>query len=258
MNFDAPSLPPMLVPECDPPLGLAAEPEMSVEGLAGAGLPGLWMPARRGGSTAAWGASWVTYDRLKRLIDITCSLLIIVILSPLFPVIALLIVATSRGSALFRQRRLGHEGRPFWCLKFRTMVADAEEQLKRQADLVARFQDNFKIKDDPRVTRVGAFLRKTSLDELPQLFNVLRGDISLIGPRPIVEKEQAKYGVYAAKLLSVKPGLSGMWQVYGRSDTTYPQRIAMDMAYIDNRSLRLDLRLMVLTAYVVLRGRGAY
>src|SRR5262249_19089486 len=120
------------------------------------------------------------------------------------------------------------------------------------------FEANFKIKNDPRVTRLGRFLRFTSLDELPQLFNVLRGDLSLIGPRPIVEAEQTKYGAHALTLLSVKPGLSGMWQVYGRSDTTYEQRITMDMHYIDNRSLLLDLKLMVLTPYAVVRGRGAY
>jgi lipopolysaccharide/colanic/teichoic acid biosynthesis glycosyltransferase len=138
------------------------------------------------------------------------------------------------------------------------MVVDAEERLRKCADLGQQYQGNFKIKDDPRLTSIGGFLRKTSLDELPQLFNVLRGDISLIGPRPIVEPELVKYGASAGKLLSVKPGLSGMWQVRGRPETTYEQRVEMDMSYIDNRSLWLDLRLIVLTIHVVLKGRATY
>jgi lipopolysaccharide/colanic/teichoic acid biosynthesis glycosyltransferase len=238
MSFEAPLHPPTLIPECHP----------------------AWRSTSGNdpGTAAATGAGWAAYDRLKRSLDLAVALALGIALLPLFPAIAALIKLTSPGPVLFRQKRLGHRGRPFYCYKFRTMVLDAEEQLKRSAELSGMFQKNFKIKDDPRITRAGSFLRLTSLDELPQLLNVLRGDISLIGPRPIVEAEQAKYGVHAPKLLSVKPGLSGMWQVYGRSDTSYEQRIEMDMTYIDRRSLLLDMKLMVLTAYVVIRGRGAY
>jgi lipopolysaccharide/colanic/teichoic acid biosynthesis glycosyltransferase len=181
-----------------------------------------------------------------------------IVLSPIFAVVAILVWWTSPGPVIFRQKRLGQRGRIFWCYKFRTMVSDAEEQLRRSATLAQQYQGNFKIKDDPRLTSIGGFLRKTSLDELPQLYNVLRGDISLIGPRPIVEPERVKYGDCAEKLLSVKPGLSGRWQVSGRAETTYDERVAMDMNYIDNRSLWLDLKLILLTVYVVLRGRETY
>jgi lipopolysaccharide/colanic/teichoic acid biosynthesis glycosyltransferase len=137
------------------------------------------------------------------------------------------------------------------------MVPDAERLLATRADLRGRFLVNYKLDDDPRVTRLGAFLRRTSLDELPQLWNVLRGDMSLIGPRPIVEAEISKYGVHGAQLLLVKPGLGGVWQVSGRSDTSYDERVQMDMHYIRNRSLRLDLSLIVRTALAVVRRRGA-
>jgi len=137
------------------------------------------------------------------------------------------------------------------------MVVDAEDVLARSPELRAQFEVNFKLARDPRLTSVGAFLRRTSLDELPQFYNVLNGTMSLIGPRPIVPRERAKYGSCIDKLLSVKPGLGGAWQAYGRSNTSYGQRIALDMYYIDNRSLLLDLKMMLLTALVVILGQGA-
>jgi undecaprenyl-phosphate galactose phosphotransferase len=192
------------------------------------------------------------------VIDIVASLLILFLLMPLLVAIAIGIKLSSRGPILFEQKRLGRGGKLFWCYKFRTMVRDAEFELARRGDLLAQFHENYKIKDDPRVTWVGAILRGTSLDELPQLWNVLRGDMSLIGPRPIVEPELQKYGVHASRLLTVKPGLGGIWQVSGRSDTTYADRVAMDMRYVESRSLGLDLRLLIRTALVVIQRKGAY
>jgi lipopolysaccharide/colanic/teichoic acid biosynthesis glycosyltransferase len=204
------------------------------------------------------GRRVIDYERSKRAIDVCVSLSLLILLSPLLLAIALLVKATSRGPVIFRHGRVGRYGRRFGCLKFRTMVENAEEVLRRRPDLREEFEANFKLKNDPRLTRIGGFLRKSSLDELPQLINVLRGELSLIGPRPIVPSELTKYGSKHRKLLSVKPGLGGFWQVYGRSDTTYEERIAMDMEYIDRRSLGLDLKLMALTARVVIEGRGAY
>jgi lipopolysaccharide/colanic/teichoic acid biosynthesis glycosyltransferase len=248
MSFDAPLPPATLVPDRDRGMSPAAPTDEAIRSLVSSGLDHLLR--RREGCVA--------YEHGKRIIELWLSTVAVVVLLPVFALVAILVRWSSPGPVLFRQRRLGRHGRVFWCYKFRTMVEDAEERLQRCAELAQRYQENFKIKEDPRVTRIGAFLRKTSLDELPQLVNVLRGEISLIGPRPIVEPELAKYGVHAEKLLSVKPGVSGLWQVRRCADTTYAERIAMDMTYIDNRSLWLDLKLIVLTVIVVLRGRGAY
>ena len=144
---------------------------------------------------------------------------------PLLIGIAVAIRATTAGPILFRHRRLGRGGVEFWCYKFRTMVVNAEQLLETDHQLRDRFQESYKLKVDPRTTPIGVWLRKTSLDELPQLFNILTGTMSLIGPRPIVAPERAKYHEFADKLLSVKPGLGGYWQVYGRSNTTYAQRV---------------------------------
>jgi lipopolysaccharide/colanic/teichoic acid biosynthesis glycosyltransferase len=197
------------------------------------------------------------YNYSKRCLDIICSLTLLLLALPLFACIAVLIKTTSRGPIFFAHRRLGRHGKEFGCLKFRTMVADAEDRLQQDAHLQRKFEESFKLKEDPRVTRVGAFLRKTSLDELPQLLHVLWGEMSLIGPRPIVERELSKYSIYGKKLLSLKPGLSGMWQVCGRSDTTYPQRVMMDMHYIDHRCLSLDLKLLLCTVVAVVKKSGA-
>jgi lipopolysaccharide/colanic/teichoic acid biosynthesis glycosyltransferase len=194
----------------------------------------------------------------KRGLDISVSLALLLLGSPLLLLVALMVKATSSGPVFFAHRRLGHNGKEFDCLKFRTMSADAEERLKQDPQLRRRFEEKFKLEDDPRITAVGAFLRRTSLDELPQFFHVLRGEMSLVGPRPIVEDELVKYSIYGNKLLSVKPGLSGLWQVCGRSHTTYPQRVMMDMHYIDHRCLTLDLQLLLMTASAVLRKSGAW
>ena len=207
---------------------------------------------------AATKAAGRGYEACKRAIDVAASATLLVLFLPALVAIAIGVKLSSPGPIFFRQRRLGRGGHTFWCYKFRTMVRNAESLLRRNEDLFAIFDENYKIVNDPRVTRFGAFLRRTSLDELPQLWNVLRGEMSLIGPRPIVEPELGKYGAHASRLLTVKPGLGGVWQVSGRSDTSYPERVAMDLHYIDSRSLWLDLSLLVRTALVVIKGRGAY
>ncbi len=198
------------------------------------------------------------YEFCKRLLDIAGSLLLLFLLLPVFLIVSLVIRLTSPGPVLFKQKRPGYRGRQFWCYKFRTMVVDAEALFKANPELQRRFQEQGKIKDDPRITRVGKFLRQTSLDELPQLLNVLQGTMSLIGPRPILNSQAEQYGDYLPKLYSVKPGLGGLWQISGRSDLNFEERIQLDMRYIDHRSLGFDLMLLWRTALIVLRGRGAY
>ena len=197
------------------------------------------------------------YDLCKRALDVFGALVLLLVTLPLSIVVAISIKVTSPGPVLFRHKRMGHGGKEFWFTKFRTMVVDAEDQLNGNAQLRRQFEEKFKLDDDPRVTRVGAFLRKTSIDELPQLLHVLRGDMTLIGPRPIEKAQLVKYTIYGNKLLTVKPGLGGLWQTCGRSETTHAERVLMDMYYIDHRSLSLDLRLLLQTALVVLRRSGA-
>jgi len=186
----------------------------------------------------------------------------ILFVAPLIGAIALAIRATSKGPALYSQQRVGKSGVPFRAWKFRTMVQNADEVLRRELksnpSLRAEWELNFKLKDDPRVTAVGRFLRKTSLDELPQLWNVLRGEMSLVGPRPIVDAEVVRYGDSISLLGRVKPGLSGLWQVSGRSNTTYDDRVRLDMYYIRNWSVWLDIFILAKTCAVVLRRQGAY
>ncbi|MDQ2730101.1 MAG: sugar transferase [Armatimonadota bacterium] len=198
------------------------------------------------------------YEISKRLFDLVVALSAVLLLSPVFAVIAVAIKLTSPGPILFRQKRLGRNGELFWCFKFRTMVCGAEQRLQQSPELRKQFEQNYKLKNDPRLTRIGSFLRTTSLDELPQFLNVVRSDMSIIGPRPIVPPEISKYGPYGDKLLTVKPGLGGMWQAMGRSDTSYTQRIELDMAYIDSCSLGLDIRLFISTILAVIKIRGAY
>jgi lipopolysaccharide/colanic/teichoic acid biosynthesis glycosyltransferase len=197
------------------------------------------------------------YELYKQGIDVVGSLILLLFTSPLFLIIAISIKLTSPGPVFYKHRRLGRGGREFWCIKFRTMAVDADDQLRRNPKLRQQFAGNFKIKDDPRITRLGSFLRKTSLDELPQIVSILQGEMSLIGPRAIVETELEKYSIYGKKLLSVKPGLSGLWQVSGRSNVEYPDRVFLDMHYIDHRCLLLDIQLLFRTPIAVLKGDGA-
>ncbi len=198
-----------------------------------------------------------TFDVVKRAIDVNLSILMIVVGMPVILIVALAIKITSRGPVLYRHRRLGRGGRQFDCWKFRTMVTDADEILRNDEALREEFEARFKIENDPRLTPIGGFLRRTSLDEIPQLMQVLQGQMTLIGPRPIVPHELEKYSIYGPKLLTVKPGLSGMWQTSGRSDTTYAERIHLDMRYIDNRSVKLDAKLLAKTVVTVLKRTGA-
>jgi exopolysaccharide biosynthesis polyprenyl glycosylphosphotransferase len=195
---------------------------------------------------------------LKRTVDVIASALGLVLLSPLLLAIALAILVDSGRPVLFRQRRAGIEGEPFTMLKFRTMVADAEERLGELVDLGDLEQPAFKIADDPRVTRVGRFLRRYSLDEIPQFVNVLKGEMSLVGPRPEEEAVVALYDERQQMRLAVKPGMTGPMQVYGRSDLTFEERLAMERDYLDNLSLLTDLAILLRTPRAILRGEGAY
>jgi lipopolysaccharide/colanic/teichoic acid biosynthesis glycosyltransferase len=195
---------------------------------------------------------------LKTGIDRFFAVLLLLILSPLLAVIAALVRATSHGPIIHRRRVVGLFGNEFDAFKFRTMVADADQVLEQSTDLRREFDANIKLRDDPRRTTVGRWLRKTSLDELPQLVNVLRGEMSLVGPRMIAPDEMPKFGAALEKRLSVKPGLTGLWQVSGRQELDYSERIALDLHYVDNRSLWLDLTILLKTIPAVLSMRGAY
>jgi exopolysaccharide biosynthesis polyprenyl glycosylphosphotransferase len=195
---------------------------------------------------------------LKRALDITVSATLLTLLSPLLLAIATLILLDSGRPILFRQRRAGREGAPFTMLKFRTMVADAEQRLGELVDLEQLDEPAFKIADDPRVTRTGRLLRRTSLDELPQLINVLRGDMSLVGPRPEEEAVVALYDERQRIRLAIKPGLTGPMQVYGRGDLTFEERLAIERDYLDNLSLTGDLAILLRTPRAIVRGEGAY
>lgn len=199
---------------------------------------------------------------VKRSLDIVLVALGGLLALPVMLLIALLIRMDSPGPIVYRARRIGAEGKMFNCLKFRSMYLDADERLKHilaeNAELRAEFEATHKLKDDPRVTRMGALLRKTSLDELPQLWNVLIGEMSLVGPRPIVTAEIEKYAEVFEVYKQVRPGITGYWQVHGRSDTTYEERVNMDLFYVSNWSPWLDLVVLIKTVGVVLMGKGAY
>ncbi|MFH0920560.1 MAG: sugar transferase [Fibrobacterota bacterium] len=202
------------------------------------------------------------YLAIKRLVDFAGALCAFALFLPTLLLISLIIKITDpRGSVFFRQYRLGKNGRPFRIFKFRTMIHNAEAVLKKNRDLYEEYiRNNFKLpgNSDPRITWIGSFLRKTSLDELPQIFNALTGDMSLVGPRPIVLDEIVKYDKYRKKLLSVKPGITGWWQVSGRSNVDYPDRIYLEMFYVERASVFFDLKILIETIPVVLFGKGAH
>jgi exopolysaccharide biosynthesis polyprenyl glycosylphosphotransferase len=195
---------------------------------------------------------------LKRMLDLVVSTLALLLSWPVMLVLAVAIKLDSPGPVFYRRRVVGVGGKLFDALKFRTMYVDAEERLARDGELRREFEQNFKLKDDPRVTRMGRVLRKASLDELPQLFNVLWGQMSLVGPRMITSEERARYGKWRMNLSTVKPGITGLWQVSGRSDVSYEQRVMLDMHYIRNFSIWFDLHLLWQTIPAVVKGHGAY
>jgi len=196
---------------------------------------------------------------IKTAVDYALAVPSLLILLPVFIGIALLIKSDSRGPIFYRRRVLGVGGRSFDAFKFRTMFVNGDELLDRQPQLLATLRANHKLENDPRITRLGRWLRRYSLDELPQLLNVILGQMSLVGPRMISEPELVKYGPFQANLLAVKPGLTGLWQVSGRAALSYEERVRLDMQYIQNYTIWQDLQILfVRTPIAVFKARGAY
>ena len=198
------------------------------------------------------------YIKIKRVIDVILASVALILLSPLFAIIAIAIKIDSKGPVFFAHKRIGKNGKIIKLYKFRSMVINAEELIKSfTPEQMREYKENYKSTNDPRITKVGKFLRKTSLDELPQLINIINGDLSIIGPRPVVADELEKYGVNKDKFLSVTPGLTGYWAANGRSNTTYEQRMEMELYYIDNLSLKMDIKVFFKTILSVLKKEGA-
>jgi Undecaprenyl-phosphate galactose phosphotransferase WbaP len=197
----------------------------------------------------------------KRFVDVVGAIILGIVFSPLIVVITFF-MRRGGGSVIYRHRRVGRDGQMFSCLKFRTMVPNADqvlrELLEKNPELQAEWVRDHKLRDDPRVTPLGRFLRRTSLDELPQLLNVLRGEMSLVGPRPVVREELLRYGRSVGIYLAAKPGITGLWQVTGRNNTDYRRRVVLDTYYVRNQNLLLDLYILAKTTGVVLGGNGAY
>ena len=200
----------------------------------------------------------------KRLFDITFSLTVLIVFSPVYLLLIALIALSSRGPIFYVQERVGRNYKSFGCIKFRTMVCNADEVLMEMMEtspgLRQEFQSNFKLRRDPRITSIGRFLRITSLDEFPQFLNVLKGDMSVVGPRPVVTEELERYGNYADRVFSIRPGITGLWQVSGRNDIPYPRRVQIDIYYVNCRSLLMDLGIVARTLGVILypKDNGAY
>jgi lipopolysaccharide/colanic/teichoic acid biosynthesis glycosyltransferase len=217
--------------------------------------PDLWIPASAGELDRVRAqAVDALVDTVHRLV----ALLFLVVLLPFLVGIALAVLIDSRGPVLFRQVRVGRDGREFVILKFRTMRTDAESVLGELFHLNETDGLLFKMRNDPRISRVGHWLRRFSLDELPQLWNVARGDMALVGPRPPLPKEVDQYDARIRRRLDVKPGLTGLWQVSGRSDLPWNESIRLDLQYVEHRSVGFDLQILARTVGAVLTGRGAY
>lgn len=204
---------------------------------------------------ATWG---------KRVFDIAFASIVLTVFSPVYLAITLLVFISSPGSVLYIHPRVGLNGSRFNCIKFRTMINGADQALEDYLNACpisrAEYEASFKLKHDPRITKIGKFLRTTSLDELPQFWNVLMGDMSVVGPRPLVQDELSKYGTAIDRVLSVRPGIAGLWQVSGRNDIPYTKRVQIDASYVRRMSFLLDLHLIFKTILVVIfpKGNGAY
>ncbi len=201
---------------------------------------------------------------LKRLGDVVFSLLVLTLGSPLFLLIGLLVKLSSPGAVFYTQKRIGRNYKEFGCIKFRTMYKDADEILPNILEkyplMRKEFEKDFKLRHDPRITKLGRFLRRSSLDELPQFLNVLKGEMSVVGPRPIVSDEIDKYSLFMEEVISVRPGLTGLWQVSGRNNLSYKKRVQLDLVYARNRNFLLDLEIIILTLGVLIfpMDRGAF
>ena len=228
--------------------------------------PGLYMAVNAGttpappSAEAAVATAPVTYRLVKRTLDVVIALVAIVLSAPIWLVVAPLVGFTSAGPVLFRQKRVGKDGKVFNVLKFRSMCADAEDRLHALGLYDAYVAAGYKLHaaDEFRVTKIGRFIRKTSLDELPQLLNVLRGDMSMVGPRPVEYGQLSDYGDLVHCYLGVRPGITGIWQVSGRSNIRFPERAHLDLSYFRRRSLLLDLVILARTPLAVVRAQGAH
>lgn len=202
------------------------------------------------------------YDLLKRIMDFIGSIAALIIFSPVFLILSIFyLYGDNKGPIFFKQRRIGLNGEEFYIYKFRSMVVDAEDKLKMNSELYSKYiENNYKLEqdEDPRITRFGRFIRSTSLDELPQFLNVLKGDMSLVGPRPVVQEELNEYGDSSDEFLSVKPGITGYWQANGRSNVGYPERVDIELYYVKNKSLLLDVNIILSTVVKVIFRKGAY
>ena len=228
---------------------MATDPAFA--GGTGAGMPGQPTADTSAPPSSPLGGRW------KRLADMVIALAVLVLAAPIMAIVAVAIKLTTGGPALYSHERVGFNGKPFKCYKFRSMVANSDEVLRdylaSSPEAAQQWADNRKLKSDPRITFFGMLLRKSSIDELPQLFNVLKGEMSCVGPRPIVREELARYGNNAGDYLSARPGLTGLWQVTGRSSTDYSRRVALDSFYVRNWSFGRDLSILWKTVFAVIR-----
>ncbi len=205
------------------------------------------------------------YDRsIKRIFDIVFSILVLILGFPVLLLIAILVKLSSPGPLFYVQQRLGRNLSKFGCMKFRTMHPEADDilnnLLEKNSLLKNEFQKDFKIRNDPRITTFGKFLRRSSLDELPQFINVLKGDMSIVGPRPIVQDEVPRYGEFLKEVNSVRPGITGLWQISGRNNLSYKRRVGLDVSYVRNRNIYMDFRIVIRTIFVLIfpMDRGAF
>ncbi len=200
------------------------------------------------------------YFAVKRIFDFSASLFAIIILSPIFLLLFLLIKLDSKGKVIYKHKRIGKNGKYIYLYKFRSMYMDSKERLEellKNPKIKNEWEENFKLDNDPRITRVGKILRKTSIDELPQLFNILKGEMSIVGPRPVIDEEIEKYGKDKDKFLSVTPGLTGWWACNGRSDLDYDERKKLELYYVDHCSISLDIKCIFKTVLAVFKKSGA-